>query len=473
MLDAQDSFGGTWLTHRYPGVRSDSDLYTYGYDFKPWKGNPIATGDEIRSYMAEVIQEDGLDRYIRYGHTITSAAWSSETSTWTLTITRTSDRSTIRISTNFLWMCQGYYRHEQGYTPAWPNMEAFRGRIVHPQTWPDDLDYANKKVVIIGSGATAATMVPALADGGAEVTMLQRSPTYFTIGRNSVPLAEELRRLDVDEKWIHEIIRRKLMLDREVLTRRAFEEPEVLKQELLSGVREQLGDNFDVETHFNPSYRPWQQRIAFDPNGELFKSIAERRASIVTDEIAKFDGSGIELKSGGRLDADIIITATGFHLSVMGDIHFALDGKPLNFADTVAYRGMLFTGVPNLAWIFGYHRASWTLRVDLVSEFVCKLLRHMKTIDAQRVTPVLRAKDETMPLRPWIDPDDFNPGYLARGVHLLPRQGANPGWHITPDFLTERQEFTSIDLNDPIFQYVRTEISASTTTLCEKTLVNV
>lgn len=458
VLDAQEDFGGTWWTHQYPGARSDSDLYTYGYAFKPWMGAPIATREEIRAYMGEVIQDSGLRPHIRYGHTIRSASWSTQTKRWTLEVTRSKDNSTLRISTNFLWMCQGYYNHDQGYTPQWPNMEAFKGQIVHPQAWPKDLDCKDKRVVVIGSGATAATVVPALADQGSDVTMLQRSPTYFTIGRNAVPLADELRQLNVDEHWVHEIVRRKLLRDRDIATTRAREEADVVKQELLAGVRAQLGEGFDVDTHFNPPYRPWTQRIAFDPEGGLFRSIREGKASVVTDEIERFVDKGIELKSGKVLECDVVVTATGFNLSVMGDIQFSIDGKPLNFADTVAYRGMVFTGVPNLAWIFGYHRASWTLRVDLVCEFVCRLLRHMQQTGATCVMPALRPQDKSMRLRPWIDPADFSPGYLARGVHLLPQQGTHPGWHITADYLQEKQEFADIDLDDPVFSYLREEV---------------
>jgi cation diffusion facilitator CzcD-associated flavoprotein CzcO len=344
VLETQESFGGTWLTHRYPGIRSDSDLYTFGYRFKPWTGAPIATAAEIRKYMGEVIDENGLDRHIRYRHRISSASWSSCGNIWTIEATRLETGETVRFTAGFLWMCQGYYRHSQGYTPEWPGMESFKGQIVHPQSWPEDLDYNGKKVVVIGSGATAATVVPAIASECGHVTMLQRSPTYFRTGRNAIQIADELRELDIAEEWIHEIVRKKILHDQAVFTRRTFDEPEVVKQELLAGVRSYLGPDYDVESHFTPKYRPWRQRLAFIPDGDLFQGVRDGKASVVTDEIEQFTETGLLLKSGKRLDADIIVTATGFNLNVLGDIAFTIDERPLVFSDTVTYRGMMFTG---------------------------------------------------------------------------------------------------------------------------------
>jgi cation diffusion facilitator CzcD-associated flavoprotein CzcO len=453
VLEAQDSFGGTWITHRYPGIRSDSDLYTFGYRFKPWTSAPIASAAEILKYMGEVIDENDLGPHIRYRHTIHSATWSSSENLWTLEATRTDTGEAVRFAANFLWMCQGYYRHSEGYTPEWDGMEDFDGRIVHPQTWPNDLDFQGKNVVVIGSGATAATLIPAIAADCGHVTMLQRSPTYFRTGRNAIELADELRALGIDEAWIHEIVRRKILFEQDVFTRRSFTEPEVVKQELLAGVRHYLGPDYDVQTDFTPTYRPWRQRIAFIPDGDLFQGISAGKASVVTDEIERFTPTGILLKSGKSLDADIIITATGFHLNVLGDIDFTIDGAPLNFADTVTYRGMMFTGVPNMAWVFGYFRASWTLRSDLVADFVCRLLNHMKQKGARKVTPALRAEDNDMPLLPWIDPENFNPGYLMRGMHLLPKRGNKPEWQHTQDYWREKDELPAIDLDDSAFVY--------------------
>ena len=453
VLEAQDGFGGTWWTHRYPGIRSDSDLYTFGYRFKPWTGAPIATAAEILKYMGEVIDDNDLARHIRYRHTITAASWSSADKSWTIEARRGDTGESLRFTANFLWMCQGYYRHSEGYTPEWPGMARFGGRIVHPQNWPEDLEYAGKRVVVIGSGATAATLIPAIADECAQVTMLQRSPTYFRTGRNAIPIADELRQLGIDEAWIHEIVRRKILHEQAFFTRASFAAPERVKEELLKGVRDYLGPDYDIATHFTPRYRPWRQRIAFIPDGDLLQAIRDGKASVATDEIETFTESGIQLKSGGMLEADIIVTATGFHLSPLGDIAFAIDNKPLVFSDTVTYRGMMFTGVPNMAWVFGYFRASWTLRADLVADFVCRLLNHMQEIGARRVTPALRPEDADMPLLPWIDPENFNPGYMMRGMHLLPRRGDKAEWQHSQDYWTEKDEFPAIDLGDPAFVY--------------------
>jgi cation diffusion facilitator CzcD-associated flavoprotein CzcO len=453
IVEEQESFGGTWWTHKYPGIRSDSDLHTFGYSFKPWVGPPIATAAEIRAYMGEVITENGLDRHIRYKHRINSATWSSKTSLWTIEAVQTDTGEPKLFTANFLWMCQGYYRHSEGYTPEWEGMKDYKGRIVHPQRWPEDLKTEGKKIVVIGSGATAATLIPSIADNCDHVTMLQRSPTYFRTGRNAIELAEQLRQLQVKEEWIHEIVRRKILFDQDTFTRRSFTEPEVVKQELLGGIRAALGSDEHIEKHFTPSYRPWRQRIAFVPDADLFKAIKSGKASVVTDEIDRFTEAGILLKSGKTLEADIIITATGFNLNVLGDIAFEIDGKPLDFGETVTYRGMMFTGIPNMAWVFGYFRASWTLRTDLVADFVCRLLGHMKQKGAKKVVPALRPQEGNMPLHSWIDPENFNPGYLMRDMHLLPKRGDKPEWQHSQDYWAEKDEFQTIDLDDPAFVY--------------------
>jgi len=459
ILESMVGFGGTWRTHRYPGIRSDSDLFTFGYRFKPWMGKPIATADEIQAYLGEVVEEGRLAPHIRYRHTITRADWSSDEKRWHLQVRiegeGDAEPQTWRCSTNFLWMCQGYYRHGQGYTPAWPGMENFKGRIVHPQTWPDDLDLAGKRVVVIGSGATAATLIPAIAGRCAHVTMLQRSPTYFITGRNANDLADTLRQLDIPPEWTHEIVRRKVLFDQAAFTRRCAAEPEVVKKELLAGVAAALGPGHEdvVKQHLSPRYRPWQQRIAFVPDADLFKSIRDGKASIVTDEIEAFVEDGIRLKSGQLLPADIIVTATGFNLNVMGDIAFHIDGRPLDWADTVTWRGAMFSGVPNLAWVFGYFRASWTLRADLIGDFVCRLLQHRDALGAAVVTPTLRAQDHGMALLPWVDPQNFNPGYLARGMHLLPKQGEHAPWVHAQDYWVEKDEWPKADLDDGALVY--------------------
>jgi cation diffusion facilitator CzcD-associated flavoprotein CzcO len=452
VLDALESYGGTWLTHTYPGIRSDSDLYTFGYRFKPWTSAPVATASEILKYMGEVIAENGLGRHIRYRHWIDSASWSSKTNLWTVDAHRTDTGERFRFTTNFLWMCQGYYQHAQGYTPEWQGMERFEGTIVHPQTWPKDLDVKNKRVLVIGSGATTATVVPAIAAETAHTTVLQRSPTYFMPAPNRNELADTLRELAIDEMWIHEIVRRKILLDQHVQTRRCIEEGEAVKQELLAAARAFLPDEI-VNEHFTPKYRPWQQRLAFIPDGDLFKGIQAGKASMVTDEIDRFTAKGVLLKSGRELEADIIVTATGFDISMLGGITFTIDGKPLDLHDSVTYRGMMFTGLPNLLWIFGYFRASWTLRVDLLSDFVCRLLNHMDRAGKKCVEVALRPEDRNLPKLPWIDPENFNPGYLMRAMDRLPQRLDKPEWQHTQDYWREKTDIPAIDLDGKEFVY--------------------
>jgi cation diffusion facilitator CzcD-associated flavoprotein CzcO len=453
ILDALDTFGGTWHTHQYPGARSDSDLFTFGYQFKAWKGNPIATREQIMDYLGEVIEENELAPKIRYQHHIVSANWSNTHAAWDIEARIGTSGDTTRFSTSFLWMCQGYYRHSEGYTPQWPGIDTYQGTLIHPQKWPTDLAYHDKRVVVVGSGATAATLVPAIARDCAHVTMLQRTPTYFSTGRNADTLADELRRLKIDDTWIHEIIRRKVVHDRAAVLKRAQENPNGLRDELLKQVRTALGPDYDVETHFNPPYRPHQQRVCFVPDGDLFQAINQGHASVVTDEIERLTPTGIQLQSGQHLDADIIVTATGFNMNFLGDITFHVDGQPVDFSSSVTYRGMMFTGVPNLVWTYGYNRYSWTLRAEIIAQFVCELLTHMKQIGATQVQPMLREEDQDMPISEWVDPDNFNPGYLMRAKHLLPKRGNKTEWRHTQDYLTESVEMKSINFNDPLFAY--------------------
>jgi cation diffusion facilitator CzcD-associated flavoprotein CzcO len=452
VLDALEGFGGTWLTHKYPGIRSDSDLYTFGYRFKPWIGPPVATAEEILKYMGEVISENDLAKHIRYRHRIDSASWSSKDNRWTVDATRTDTGEKFRFTTSFLWMCQGYYKHARGYTPEWKDMDRFKGVIVHPQTWPKDLDYKDKEVLVIGSGATTATVVPAIAAETRHTTVLQRSPTYFYPAPNKNELADTLRELDIDETWVHEIVRRKILHDQQLMTRLCLDQSDAARDLLLAGVRAYLPED-TVKEHFTPKYRPWQQRLAYVPDGDLFKGIQAGKASMVTDEIERFTEKGVLLKSGKELAADIIVTATGFDISVLGDIAFTIDGKKLDLHDSVTYRGMMFTGVPNLLWVFGYFRASWTLRADLLSDFVCRLLNHMKMNGVKRVEVALRPEDKDMPLLDWIDPGNFNPGYLMRSMHLLPRRGDKPEWQHTQDYWREKEEIPAIDLKAQEFVY--------------------
>ena len=387
VLEAQESFGGTWLTHRYPGIRSDSDLYTFGYRFKPWTGAPIATAAEILSYMGEVIDENDLGPHIRYRHRIVVGALVERGQSLDDRGHPDGHRAKrSRFTANFLWMCQGYYRHSRGlHARVGRDGDASRAGSSTRRPGRRTSTTRARRSSSSARAPRRRRSIPAIAADCAHVTMLQRSPTYFSTGRNAIELADELRELEIDETWIHEIVRRKILHDQAVFTRRSFTEPEVVKQELLAGVRAYLGPDYDVETHFTPRYRPWRQRIAFVPDGDLFQAIRAGKASVVTDEIERFTETGILLKSGKVLEADIIVTATGFNLNVLGDIDFTIDGKPLDFSDTVTYRGMMFTGVPNMAWVFGYFRASWTLRADLVADFVCRLLNHMKEKGAKKV----------------------------------------------------------------------------------------
>ncbi|MFN3314161.1 MAG: flavin-containing monooxygenase [Hyphomonas sp.] len=452
VLEAYETFGGTWHMHRYPGARSDSDLYTFGYRFKPWIGPPIASREEILRYMEEVIEENALAPHIRYRHRILSASWSTPKKRWTVKAERPDTGDILTFTAKFLWMCQGYYNHAEGYTPEWPGMGDFKGQIVHPQTWPEDIDLTGKKVICIGSGATAATVVPAIAGQCAHVTLLQRSPTYFIPARNENLLADELRTLGVDEAWIHEIVRRKYNYEGAEFARRSLEEAETVRTELLEGVKACLPEGYDM-SHFAPAYRPWQQRIAFVPEADLFEGIKAGQASVVTGHIDRFTEKGILLKSGEELEADIIITATGFNLSVLGNIPFQVDGQPVNWSDTVTYRGMMFTGVPNLVWVFGYFRASWTLRVDILGDLVCRLLKHMDEKKVKQVEVALRPQDHNMEILPWIDEDNFNPGYLARSMHLMPKRGEKREWSHTQDYWAEKDEFPLIDLEGEEFRY--------------------
>jgi cation diffusion facilitator CzcD-associated flavoprotein CzcO len=448
ILESKASFGGTWITHRFPGIRSDSDLYTFGYGFKPWVGKPIATAEEILRYMGEVIEENDLARFIRYGQRLERAAWSGAERRWRLEVRRLDTGEVLDLTAGFLWMCQGYYDHDRPYTPDWPGMKSFEGPIVHPQAWPEALEVKGKRLVVIGSGATAATIIPALAERGAQVTMLQRSPTFFRTGRNRIDLVEQLEPLDLPPEWMHEIIRRKILLEQSSFARQAREHPDAVRKLLVGEIRKLVGEQLDVERHFNPRYRPWQQRIAFVPDADLFVAMQRGQAAVVTGEIECFTERGIRLVSGEELQADIIVTATGFNIAALGGAAFTVDGKPLDWARTVGWHGAMFTGVPNLLWTFGYLRYSWTLRADLLAELVCRLLAHLKARGAQVVTPRLREHERDMPLLPWVEAEEFNPGYLQRGLHRWPRQGPGDPWRNEQDYWVERKTLPAADFED-------------------------
>ena len=454
ILEMKDSFGGTWETHKYPGVRSDSDLYTFGYRFKPWVGAPIASGAEILKYMGEVIDENGIGDHIRYGHRITACTWDSAAGVWTVQAACKADGAAVTFTTNFLWMCQGYYDHETPYLPDWPGVADYRGHFVHAMQWDPQTDFTGKRVLAIGSGATAATVIPAMADRAAKVTMVQRSPTYFFASPNHNELADKLRAGGIDEPTIHRVVRTQIMYDQDFITRRCAAEPEAVVEELKEAIRAYGGSDFKFEPHFTPHYRVWQQRLAFVPDGDLFRGIAAGKVDVVTGTIDRFTATGLRMASGEELEAEIVIACTGFRLSVMGDIPFNVDGRKVDWANTVTYRGMMFTGVPNLVHVFGYFRASWTLRVDMLGDLVTRMLNHMEAVEAKRIEVVLDETECKIERMPWIDEDNFNPGYLLRGIDQMPRRGGDmPEWRHNQDYWAEKAEFPAIDLTASEFRY--------------------
>jgi monooxygenase len=462
ILEMKDSFGGTWETHKYPGVRSDSDLYTFGYRFKPWIGAPIASAAEILKYMGEVIEENGIPPHIRYGRRITACQWSSADNLWTIEAMRQADGVTERYSCNFLWMCQGYYDHETPYIPDWEGLSDYHGQFVHAQLWDPKIDYAGKRVLVIGSGATAATVIPALAKTAAHVTMLQRSPTYFACSANRNELADRLREIGIDEPTVHRVVRTQINHDLNRMTKRCQTEPDAVFEDLKARIREYAGADFAFEPHFIPRYRPWEQRIAFVPDGDIFQAVTAGKLTVVTDTIDHFTAKGVKTASGDELEADIIIAATGFRFSVMGDIPFGVDGKPVKWNETVTYRGMMFTGVPNMAWVMGYFRASWTLRVDMQGDFICNLLNRMDSLGVKRIDVALRDQDQDMEILPWIEPENFNPGFLMRALDQMPRRGDNPIWRHNQDYWTEKDDFPKIDLAGAEFLYDGKPVATST-----------
>ena len=453
ILDAQENRGGTWWTHRYPGVRSDSDLFTYGYRFKPWRGSSIAAGEAILAYLDEVIEEDDLDQYIRCCHRVTAANWSTNNRRWTVEVTREDTGQQLRFTAGFLWMCQGYYNHAKPYRPRWEGMERFQGVIVHPQQWPGDLDLTGKRVIVIGSGATAATLIPAITEKAEHVTMLQRSPSYYFAPPTTNDLEVTLRGLDIPEDWTFEILRRQYIQLMDWLAKTARDAPEDLHAFLIESMRPLLPEDFDVDKHFTPRYRPWQQRIAVVPDGDLFAAIGEGKASVVTDTIETFTECGIKVSSGEEIPADIVVTATGFNMSLLGDVAFTVDSEPVDFTKRVTWRGIMINGVPNMAYVFGYFRHSWTLRVDLVADLVGRLLAKMQAKRATMVVPTLRPEDAGMQLQPFSDPDNFNPGYVMRSQHILFKQGDRPPWTHLLEHEEERQILPAADLDDGTLVY--------------------
>lgn len=426
LLEGRSSMGGTWDLFRYPGIRSDSDMFTLGYSFKPWtEAKDIADGPSILNYVKETAAEYGVDAHIRYGHMVKKATWSTNDATWTVEATRKETGESVHITCNMLLMCAGYYSYKGGYEVDFEGRDAFQGQIIHPQKWPDDLDYSGKKVVVIGSGATAVTIVPAMTDNAEHITMLQRSPTYMVSRPSSDPVAAMLRKR-LSPRWAYRLIRLRNTAMQGFYYGRMRARPKEAAKVLINGVRDQLGEDYDIETHFTPRYDPWDQRLCLVPDGDLFEAINDGKASVVTDEIERFTEKGILLKSGQELDADIIVTATGLNMEVLGGIQFAVDGKTVHFPDTYTYKGMMYSGVPNLITTFGYINASWTLRADLTAEFTCRVINQMDERGVRQVTPRLRKEDQNMPALPWIQ--NFTSGYMERAMHLFPKQGDREPW---------------------------------------------
>jgi cation diffusion facilitator CzcD-associated flavoprotein CzcO len=448
ILEGREALGGTWDLFRYPGVRSDSDMHTLGYSFKPWTAEKsIADGPLILSYLNETVDQYSLREKIRFNTLVTTAEWSTETATWTLTATDSRTNAAHTYSCSYLYMCSGYYSYKEGYTPEFPGIESFRGTVVHPQKWPHNFDFAGQRVVVIGSGATAMTLVPAMANHASHVTMLQRSPTYVVARPDKDSLSLALRKF-LPEKMAYSLTRWKNTTLQQFVYKRTRTKPEQVKDALLKGVREALGDEYDVDTHFTPSYNPWDQRLCLVPNGDLFESIKSGKASVITDHIKRIDETGIQLQSGGHIDADIIVTATGLNLVTLGEMSFVVDGEHVDFSKTWSYKGCAYSGVPNLASSFGYINASWTLRADLTCEYVCRLLNHMDKTGTDVCTPRLRESDAGMPERPWID--NFSAGYMERVMHQFPKQGDREPWINPQNYKRDKKMFRDSPIVDGV-----------------------
>jgi cation diffusion facilitator CzcD-associated flavoprotein CzcO len=458
ILEGRDDIGGTWDLFRYPGVRSDSDMHTLGFNFKPWKAEKaIADGPSIMSYLRETVAEHGLAEHIRFSHSVRRAEWSSESARWTITAERGDTGETVTLSANFLFMCSGYYSYKEGYTPQFPGLEQYQGRLVHPQQWPEDLEYSDQRVIVIGSGATAMTLVPAMAKTAGHVTMLQRSPTYVAAGPDVDKVANALRKV-LPEGLAYRITRLKNTKLQQFLYGRTRTQPEKVRKVLLQRVRKALPAGYDVDKHFTPSYNPWDQRLCLVPNGDLFDAISNGTASVVTDHIDTFTPTGIRLVSGEELQADIVVTATGLNLVQLGEVQIAVDGQDVDFANSWSYKGFAYSDVPNLATSFGYINASWTLRSDLIGEYVCRLLNHMSATGTDQCTPRLRSTDSDMPQRPWIE--NFSAGYMERVMDRFPKQGDREPWINPQNYARDKKMFATAPVDDGVMQFTRARVPA-------------
>ena len=459
ILEGRDDIGGTWDLFRYPGVRSDSDMHTLGYRFKPWtEAKSIADGPSILQYLRDTVREFGIGRHIRFGHLVTSAEWSTPDARWTVTARRQDSDEILTFTCGFLFMCSGYYSYKAGYTPEFAGIEQFQGQVVHPQSWPDDLGYEGKRVVVIGSGATAMTLIPAMAKTAAHVTMLQRSPTYVVGRPDTDPIANGLRKV-LPDSLAYRLTRSKNVALQQMIYKRTRAKPAGVKAKLIDMVREQLGPDYDVDTHFTPTYDPWDQRLCLVPNNDLFEAIKVGTASVVTDHIDHLTPTGIQLQSGEHLEADIVVTATGLQLVTLGEMDFTVDGEPVDFATTWTYKGFAYSDVPNMASSFGYVNASWTLRADLTCEYVCRMLNHMRATSTVQCTPRLRRADRSMQPRPWID--GFSAGYMQRVMHLFPKQGDHEPWINPQNYGRDKKMFRKAPIDDGVMQFERAKVPAA------------
>ncbi len=450
ILEAREAIGGTWDLFRYPGIRSDSDMYTLGYSFKPWSSDKsIADGGSILEYVRETAREHDIERHIRFCHKVVRAEWSTPEQRWHIEAERTDTGETAELTCGFLFSCTGYYRYDRGYLPEFKGTEQFKGRIVHPQFWPDDLDYEGKRVIVIGSGATAVTLVPAMAAKAAHVTMLQRSPTYIVSLPAEDPLAKVLRRR-LPPNLAYSIVRWKNVM----LTMLSFQlsrrRPKLMKALLRKGVERRLPRGFDVDTHFRPRYNPWDQRLCLVPDGDLFEAIGGGRVSIVTDTVDTFTESGVRLASGEELEAEVIVTATGLELLPVGGVQASVDGKPLDVPNAMTYRGMMVSDVPNFAVAFGYTNASWTLKCDLTCEYVCRLLNHMDEHGYTQCAPRLR--DPSVEPQPFVD---FNSGYVLRSIEHFPKQGSKPPWRLYQNYAKDIFLIRRAPMEDGVLEFSR------------------
>ena len=451
IFEARDAIGGTWDLFRYPGVRSDSDMFTLGYSFRPWdSAQAIADGSWILQYIKDTAAAEGIDGHIRFRHRIVAADWSTDDACWHVTAERTDTREIVELTAGFLFSCSGYYRYDHGYTPDFPGTERFRGTIVHPQAWPEDLDYAGKRVVVIGSGATAVTLVPALADKAGHVTMLQRSPSYIVSVPGKDPVADLLRRTlprgksDTAVRWFKALLTQGVYQ----LSRRR---PELVKRLLKAGQRRQLPKGYDVDTHFTPTYGPWDQRLCAVPDGDLFKAISAGTASIVTDRITTFTETGVLLESGAELEADIVVTATGLELLFLGGIELSVDGDPVDVSTKLTYKGMMLEDVPNLAIAVGYTNASWTLKCDLTCQYVSRLLNHMHRTGLRQCTPVNH--DTALERQPLLG---LTSGYVQRSVHKFPKQGSRFPWQVHQSYLRDYRALKRSSIHDDAMVFSNT-----------------